>query len=320
MINVVIFLVVIFIVLLLLNNWKEHFNGGDIQFLSIKDTCEVLKNINYKYNTLDIKLRSIPKHYKKDIYKFYCDNLMDFNSTDKKLIKWLITGMNDKLPENLKFILKNMKIAKFKNNIENGFPHTNYDIVFLSESFIGSLFEYYNSNTIDDAIKNIGVVIIHECVHVWQRINKPIFNDLYTNYWRFIKVNKIYNSEYLDSIKRYNPDGVDTNWVFNLHGKYILFISIYTKKATHIGHVDYIGIYLEKTGNKQHILINMSEFEYFFKNLYGNHYHPNEISAELISIYYMKMMDISHQNYTNIAYKNMLLWLKLILKPIQSIR
>jgi len=318
MITVILFCIIICVLLIFLNTWKERFNSDIIKFLSINHTCEILKNVNYKYNTLDIKLRAIPKHYKKDIYKFYCDNLLDFNSTDKKLINWLITGINKKLPDNLKFMLKNMKIAKFKNNIENGFPHTNYDIIFLTESFINSLFEYYNNNNIDDAIKNIGVIIIHECVHIWQRRSKDVFNDLYKNYWRFVKVDKIYNSNYLDTIKRFNPDGVDTNWIFKLNGKYILFISIYSKDAVHIGHVDYVGIYLEKSGNKyiipkgskKHNLIDMKEFKYFFKDLYGNHYHPNEISAELLSIYYMKIMGISHHNYSNIAYKNMLLWLK----------
>ena len=58
------------------------------------------------------------------------------------------------------------------------------------------------------------------------------------------------------------------------------------------------------------MFVSMDEFNYFFKDLYGNHYHPNEISAELISIYYLKMMNISHHNYKNIAYSNMLLWLK----------
>jgi hypothetical protein len=318
MITVILFGIIICVLLIFLNTWKERFNSDIIKFLSINHTCEILKNVNYKYNILDIKLRAIPKHYKKDIYKFYCDNLLDFNSTDKKLINWLITGINKKLPDNLKFMLKNMKIAKFKNNIENGFPHTNYDIIFLTDSFINSLFEYYNNNNIDDAIKNIGVIIIHECVHIWQRRSKDVFNDLYKNYWRFVKVDKIYNSNYLDTIKRFNPDGVDTNWIFKLNGKYILFISIYSKDAVHIGHVDYVGIYLEKSGNKyiipkgskKHNLINMKEFKYFFKDLYGNHYHPNEISAELLSIYYMKIMGISHHNYSNIAYKNMLLWLK----------
>ena len=321
MINVIIFLIVICILIVLLNRWKEQFNSDIIKFLTIDDACDVLKNVNYKYNTLDMKLRSIDGDYINNIYRFYCDNLLNFNSTDKKLINWLVNGMKQKMPENLKFILKNMKIAKFKNNVENGYPHTNYDIVFVSESFINSLFDYYNNNNINEAIKMIGVVIIHECVHVWQRKKPKEFYDLYNNYWRFNKVEKIYNSNYLDSIKRFNPDGVDTNWIFNLKGKYILFISVYSKDAKHIGHVDYIGLYLEKSGNKyimpkgskKHNLIDMKEFKYFFKDLYGNHYHPNEISAELMSIYYLKMMDISHHKYTNIAYKNMLLWFKSLL-------
>ena len=62
-------------------------------------------------------------------------------------------------------------------------------------------------------------MIIHEAVHVWQRKDPNGFMDLYTNYWNFEKVSKIYNGEYLDKIKRYNPDGVDTNWIFKFKKK-----------------------------------------------------------------------------------------------------
>jgi len=318
MIHIILVTIIIILLLVFANHFKEKFFSENIQFLEVKNACDILKTINYSYNNLDIKLRKITSDYKKNIYKFYCDHLLEFNNVDKKLIKWVVNGMKERLPEHLLFILKNLKFAKFQNNIEHGYPHTNKDVIFLTDGFISSLYKYYNTNNIEEAIKDIGAIIIHEAVHVWQRKETNNFNDLYKNYWKFVKVNKIYNSKELESVKRYNPDGVDTNWVFSLRGKHILFLSIYSKEAKHIGHVDYIGIYLEKSGNKfiipkdskHYNLNNMDEFNYFFKDLYGNHYHPNEISAELISIYYLKMMNISHHNYKNIAYSNMLLWLK----------
>ena len=321
MIKIIFIIVLLVLILILSSHYKEQYKN-DIEFLGINSVCKILKKIWFNYNTLDIKLRDIPNYYKNNIYKFYCDHLLTFNNLDTKLIHWVIDGMKKRIPKHLLFIFKDIKFAKFKNNIENGYPHTRSDIIFVTENFITNILEYYNNNDIVGAIRDIGSVIIHECIHVWQRKEPKNFVDLYTNYWNFIKVNHIHNSKYLESIKRYNPDGVDTNWLFNINGKYIYILSIYTDEARNIGNVVFIGIYLEKSGKnyiipanaKRHDLQSIKEYTSFFKHLYGNHYHPNEISAELMSIYYLKIMKISHKNYTNIGYKNMLVWLNKYLK------
>jgi hypothetical protein len=49
------------------------------------------------------------------------------------------------------------------------------------------------------------------------------------NYWNFEKVSKIYNDDYLDKLKRYNPDGVDTNWIFKLKKKNIFTLKNISK-------------------------------------------------------------------------------------------
>ena len=322
MIQIVLLIFILIVVLLVVNHYKEPFNVNKIQFLENNSVCKILKKINYKYNTLDIKLRNIPFEYHGNLYKYYCDHLLDFNSLDKKLLIWVIEGMKQRTPDHLLFIFNTMKFAKFKNNIENGYPHTNYDIVFITEKFIYNLLSYYNNNNIEDAIKDIGSIIIHEFIHVWQRKAPEKFNDLYTYYWNFVKVDKIYNNKYLESIKRYNPDGVDTNWVFNFKGKHIYILSVYSEDAKHIGNVNFIAIYLEKSGNKyiipknakKHDLLSVKEYNSFFTHLYGNHYHPNEISAELLSIHYLKQMNISHEDYSNMGYKNMVVWLNKTLK------
>ena len=321
---IILFIVIIIICLILVKSYKEKFFTNKIEFLEKDSVCKVLKKINYIYNDLDLKLRNIPKEYYTNIYKFYCDNLIDFTDLDKKLLLWIIDGIKLRIPNNLLFIFDNIKISKFQNNIENGFPHTNYNIIFLTDRFISNILSYYNNNNIEDAIINVGSIIIHECVHIWQRKNPDDFNDLYINYWNFIKPKKIYNSEKLDMLKRYNPDGVDTKWVFSINNKHIYILCIYNDNSTDIGDTMSIGIYIEKNGvnciipktSKIHNLNNIKEFTYFFKHLNGNNYHPNEISAELLSIYYLKVMKLSHKKYTNIGYKKMLVWLDKFLKKM----
>lgn len=313
-----ILIIVIIITLLIGYTYKEHFTSESIQFLETNQICRVLKGVDFSYNKLDYSIRKIPEEYHKDIYKFYCDNLLSFTSLDKKLIKWVVEGMRKKIPKKFQFILLNLRFAKYRNFIENGFPHTHKDVIFISENFINKILGFYNNNNLVGAIEVLGATIIHEAVHISQRKYLNEYLDLYENYWKFAKVDEIYNSEYLKKKIRFNPDGPDTNWVFNMKGKHIYILSIYRKNATDIGEVNYVGILLEKENNnyivpngvKPRNLTDIDEFTYFFENLWGNHYHPNEISAELLSIFYLKQMKISHEKYTNIGYKNMLIWLE----------
>lgn len=318
MIYVYIFVVVIVIALLIAFKYKEHFTAESIQFLETNQICRVLKDVDFSFNKLDINVRQIPREYRKDIYKFYCDNLLSFTKLDRKLLKWVVDGMRKKIPKKFRFILLNLRFAKYRNFIENGFPHTHKDVIFISEDFINKLLGFYNNNNLDGAIEGIGSTIIHEAVHVLQRKYPKEFLDLYENYWQFSKVDDIYNSEYIKKKIRFNPDGPDTNWVFNMKGKHIYIVSIYRENAKNIGQVNYVGFLLEKENNnyivpngiKPRDLTEIDEFTYFFENLWGNHYHPNEISAELLSIFYLKQMKISHGTYKNIGFNNMLIWLK----------
>lgn len=328
MINVIIFLVIIIAILLLFNNY-EFFKIETIQFINPKNACVVLKSIKdeYNYNKLDFILRNIDKKYKNNIYKFYCDHLIEFTQLDKKLLLWVFNSIKLKINElklkiDLLFIFKNIQIAKFEDFVDNGYPHTNSNIIFLTAKFINLILPYFNNNNIDDMIINIGSILIHECIHIWQRRQPDKFDILYKKYWHFTKTSNIHNLKYFSKLNRFNPDGKNIEWVFNLNKKHILFMSLYTPNAKNISNVRYVGIYLNKQNNnyivdedQQNIeslsdLNSIDEFNYFFKHLYGNHYHPNEISAELLSIYYLKIMKLSHKKYTNIAYTNMIEWLK----------
>ena len=332
MINILIILIIIVLIILVLKN-REFFSVDKVVFIHPTDVCRVLGKLknDYKYNIQDITLRDINKKYENNIYKFYCDNLLEFTEIEKKLLIWCFDTIKKKIKtQNLKidllFIFENIRIAKFENFVDNGYPHTNDNIIFLTSNFINRLLTYFNSGDEENMIINIGSVIIHECIHIWQRRNPSAFLNLYTKYWHFSNPQKIYNIEFIEKIRRFNPDGKKMNWVFNYNKKHILLASIYKNNADDIGDVDYVGLFLDKQNGKYSInedrqtirnlknIVDIDEFSDFFTHIYGNHYHPNELSAELLSIYYLKTLKLSHKKFTNIAYKNMLIWLKTVLK------
>ena len=93
---IIITILLCLLILILINQFKESFNSKTSLFLNKNDGCKVINTINYKYNQLDKTLRGIPNN--QSINDFYCDHLLDFSSLDKKLLKWVIDGMREKIP------------------------------------------------------------------------------------------------------------------------------------------------------------------------------------------------------------------------------
>lgn len=318
MTKIIIIFIIILITYAIFTRHIEEFNFyhlNTIEFLNPKKSCQVIKNVDAfkRYNKLDIQLRHIQNH----VPQFYCDNLANFTNQDKLLLDWLVNSTKEKTPPKLRFIYHNIKFGKYVKNIENGYPHTNKDVIFFDERYINSILPFYNKSANLDCVKYIGAVLIHECVHVLQRKYVDLFDNLYINYWNFIKVPKIYNSKKYYQSSRYNPDGVDLNWVYHNQGNYIWLLALYRKDAKNISHVDYLGIYLKKKNNKFYVpkfakiipILQIPEFTQFFENIHGNHYHPNELCAEIMSIYYLRQMRISHSEFKSKSYNKFVEWL-----------
>ena len=301
-------------VIILFKNFK-FFNN---KYLSKTESCKVIdKELDIsKYNDLDFKLRNIDI---KNKHTHYCDRVLDFTEIDKKLLDWTLDTISKKTPNNLKFLYKNITLGKYELNVEKDFPHTHGNTIFLIGKFINDIMYYFNNNLEEDMLRDIGVIIIHECIHLWQRKDIELFYKLYVYYWNFVKVKKIHNNYFSERV-RFNPDGVDVNWVLSLKGKHIMLLSLYTKNPQHIGNVDSIGVFLKREGisyivpDHSEVIVKplnkIKEYNYLFDNVNGNNYHPNELSAELISIYYMKSMNISHKKFSNRALDKIKLWFK----------
>ena len=320
-------LLLVFIVLVLCFK-REHFNSNLINFLSIENTCKELYSIKHllKYNINDINTRNINTTKYNELYKYYCDNLLEFNKKDKLLINWLldvvytnINKLSKVTNKNWNFLYNDISIAKYEYNIENGYPHTHKNIIFVHQHLIDDILNYYNNNDKVGALKNIGSVIFHELIHIWQRRDIKYFETLYTKYWSFKKASKIINGDKYSNNTRFNPDGPNLNWVLSINNTNIWVLSLYKKDAKNIGDVVYKGIYLKELSDsiyqidntrKIQNLDNIDEYEYYFHNINGNHYHPNELSAELMSIYFLKTLKYSYDTFSNNGYKNMLVWLK----------
>lgn len=301
---IILVFILLLCILLYLNFSKfyESFSNKTFILVDSKRGAEIIYAIDTfsKYNKHDRILRNIADD--DNITSHYINKLDDWTDYERKIVNWLCEGIENKIPDEYKFLIKNVEIVKFKKGVEMDFPHTNLSAIFLSKRFIDMIIPYFNNNNLDKCIENIGSVIIHENVHIWQRRDPEFFYDLYSK-WKFKKYEKIINSKKFINVNRYNPDGVDLNWCFkdNKNNEYML-LSIYKDDATNISHVNLIGIEIEKLGSVPIIppvpniqkLDEISDFSSFFGNLGGNNYHPNELSAEIISIHIVNQMNVKN--------------------------
>lgn len=287
-------LVILCFIYINFNKLSESFESSKTKFeiTTVKRASETIRNIDtyHKFNKLDKKLRDISK--RSNIHQHYISNLSEWTEYEKVLLNWMKQKLISSLPDNYQFLFEDVYIAKFNDDIEMGFPHTIDDTIFLTGKFVKRCISYYNKNNTKDFISQIGSILIHEAVHIWQRRDKEFFNKLY-NKWHFTKYKKIYNFERLMKKNRYNPDGVEIMWGWK-HPKAdneIIPLAVYVNSASDISHVNLIGVRLERLGNIPVIppildfdnLKDIKLFTKFFGNLGGNNYHPNELSAEIIS-------------------------------------
>jgi len=108
-------------------------------------------------NTLDLIARGSVSSIAEYI-ALYKSKLLTFSSSESKILNQLITNISMNYTNlYLKLNAIPWKLVKF-NNIENNFPHTLGDIIFLPESFFQL-----------DAAKQLET-LIHEKIHVYQRL------------------------------------------------------------------------------------------------------------------------------------------------------
>jgi len=279
----------------------------EIEFTKPYNVCNLLYKTDYFYHftDYDYKARNIKKS-RSELVSHYCKNIVPFTDTEKENITQLIESMIKLLEgKNAKgiYLLKTWKFAKYKDIIENGYPHTHGDILFLPQWYVNGINSKSNLNKNMNIIK----ILIHEKIHILQRLNKVDFNTLYTKYWNFTKVDSIRNIKTISKLIRNNPDVESNNYLFKLNeNKYILPVSIFNKDYEDISNleeVEYVGVYVKKENNRYSISIpikmeklNNIEKYYRFFGKTDNHYHPNELSAELISDYYLNYINSNNKS------------------------
>ena len=226
-----------------------------IIYVNPENAFEEIKNSGYinKFSQKDMEVRKCDN--KKLCEKLYQNNLIHFSYDDKRDLQKLIKLCNEKLIKYKNLYNVPWKLCKTTRKLEEGMPHTHTDIIFLSDSF-------FRSNE-----KSKIITLIHEKLHIYQRIRKEKTTKLYNNF-NFSKTPKKNIN-----LRRTNPD-LDS-FDYNYNG--VLIYSEFQDDAKSLSDVDTKLISIEKNKNKE-----IREIQNLAKNGYQNE-HPNEIFASIIS-------------------------------------
>ena len=239
-----------------LKKFNDENNLNKIIYVDPTEAFIQILNSGYlkQFNDKDMEIRKCYNY--KSCEKLYENNLIKFNNDNKKELQRLIKLCNEKLIKYKSLYNIPWKLCKTTTKLEEGMPHTHTDIIFLSETF----FKKLNDNS------KI-VTLIHEKLHVYQRIYKEKTQKLYNNF-NFSKVPKK-----KINLRRTNPD-LDS-FDYNYNG--VLIYSEYQDDAKSLTDVDTKLISIETNKNKE-----IREIENLAKQGYQNE-HPNEIFASMIS-------------------------------------
>ena len=264
-----------------------------ILFVSLYKKRERFRNIfddNYFsfFNKNDYKLRNCSSEI--DCLNKYNKSEMELTKYEKMKIKEILSNFREITKYKYNNIFKNINIIKVDNSIENSLPHTRGDKIILSQIWIDRAISNFSKMPKDIQIPKL---ISHEQFHIYQRFNTDKMDDLYSNYWNMVKMDKKLPNEIIE-LNRTNPDALpDNQWLFKRKNDYILPLCLYRENAQSLTDTENIYIRLDSEFNfidllddltNRKLLINDKEFTSFFGEESSNNYHPNELSASLFEL------------------------------------
>lgn len=189
---------------------------------------------------------------------------------------------------------------KVSDNVEGGLSHTRDKHIIFSERTCRRIARLHQEDPEKTTLSFAGL-LVHERMHVFQRVNPGFFDSLYIDIWGFVKAKEIESCPWLVKHHLANPDGLDCCWVFPIRqGESTIYIWPLLVFAEGQGLKrmgrDFRMIAVELVKNDGHFRPKLDEKSRpVFRNLFevpeyckvfpstGNIYHPNEACASLFA-------------------------------------
>jgi len=200
------------------NTFIANPSATNISFFSQRDTNNFLlldlDNYILNMSKIDLKARGVSSGTNEYYKQLSASLATDFSQKEKQELLSLMNMVKNNFKNTIyaPIFEHNIIFAKTdKGKYENGFPHTRYNIIFLSPLFFKQSWKSW---------KNQLNILEHECIHIFQRFY-PIDTEKYLNSMGFQKkgdFKTLFPEQY--RLKRSNPD-IDNNIWTDLSGNFM---------------------------------------------------------------------------------------------------
>tara|TARA_B100000242_G_scaffold246472_1_gene187126 strand:+ start:189 stop:1385 length:1197 start_codon:yes stop_codon:yes gene_type:complete len=299
-------------------------NLNKIRFGKPSLSKKLFKNNKYinNFNQINVKARGFDE-LEELKYEYQNNSLLSITDKEKEATKWLIkiilkklSKVDDKILTNfiLNYLINhNTIIVKSKEFVEKGYPHTHKNVIVLPKSWFYEIIVKHKLNLETSAFNDQGITLIHELVHIHQRIKPDIYKKLYKK-WGFEEPKYIHNINEILKSSRHNPDGNDLKWIWKNYQNHYFMSAVYKNDDNQpdLTEVNYKIYKLNKLDNniyqniepdtiysnfndKQNSYLETNtDFQKYF-GVSTNHYHPNELAAQYMEFAFY---DVINQTQT----------------------
>ena len=234
--------------------------------------------------------------------KRYQAGVRAFTPDEQAAVTWYVAKARTLLATDYPAIEQTpWRYIKVDDHIEGGLPHTRGEYVVFAQGFLAELSMAKSMLPEDTAMQQMGDTVIHEHMHVVQRLHPEMFTSLYTDLWHLRRAPRIVDCPWLVEHHLANPDGVDCGWVFpvvaNGTTRWIWPLVIFGE-VQGIAHMpndfDMAAISLSDnngaftvvtTAEGKPVYVNLMSVPEYARLYVGSHniYHPNESAADLFA-------------------------------------
>lgn len=236
----------------------------------------------------------------------YAAEVKEFTPAEKQMLSWVTKQLQPVVEAEFPLVSRTpWTFLKVSGKLEGGLPHTRGACIVLAEPFLTRMMGGFQPAKLGFLRYFLGKLVLHEQVHVVQRLQPNVFPPLYTKVWGFRRAPHIESHPWLIARNVVNPDGADTGWVYPLkseNGKvrwiWPLLILNGPGGKTEAMPQDFqlVAINVVETGKgfkvqtladgkpDFHPVAEVPEYARAFPTL-DETYHPNEIVADLIASY-----------------------------------
>ena len=227
----------------------------------------------------------------------YQQAVRPFRREEQEAIRAYIDALQPLLRGYPRFARQPWRFVKVADHIEGGLPHTRDDVIVLSEGVGKGLFDMRQRLEPETALLRAGMLLVHEQLHVLQRLEPRRFERLHTETFGFRRA-ALAVPEELASIQPANPDGMSCCWLYPraAGGYWLPYLSFAERNGIRRMPEDFrmLAVQVAADGNGYRVVRNrdgrvasmelasVREYVEAFP-LTTSYFHPNEIGADVFS-------------------------------------